>query len=68
MKIRLPHPVVLLGLLLAVAGPLLAADAKLMITMMPKAKGNAYFISVKAGADKAAKELSSLGFTESTQH
>jgi ABC-type sugar transport system substrate-binding protein len=37
--------------------PALAADAKLMITMMPKAKGNAYFISCKAGADKAAKEL-----------
>ncbi len=34
-----------------------AADGKLMITMMPKAKGNAYFISCKAGADKAAKEL-----------
>jgi ABC-type sugar transport system substrate-binding protein len=28
-----------------------------MITMMPKAKGNAYFISCKVGADKAAKEL-----------
>jgi ABC-type sugar transport system substrate-binding protein len=25
--------------------------------MMPKAKGNAYFLSCKAGADKAAKEL-----------
>jgi ABC-type sugar transport system substrate-binding protein len=25
--------------------------------MLPKSKGNAYFISVKAGADKAAKEL-----------
>jgi len=25
--------------------------------MMPKAKGNAYFLSVKAGADKAAQEL-----------
>lgn len=34
-----------------------AADAKLMIGMLPKAKGNAYFISCKAGADKAAKEL-----------
>lgn len=37
--------------------PVIAADAKLMITMMPKAKGNAYFITCKAGADKAAKEL-----------
>ena len=34
-----------------------AADGKLMIAMMPKAKGNAYFISCKNGADKAAKEL-----------
>ena len=41
---------------LGVAG-LTAADGKLMVTMMPKAKGNAYFISCKAGADKAAREL-----------
>ena len=34
-----------------------AADAKLVVAMMPKAKGNAYFLSCKAGADKAAKEL-----------
>ena len=34
-----------------------AAESKLMIAMMPKAKGNAYFVSCKAGADKAAKEL-----------
>jgi ABC-type sugar transport system substrate-binding protein len=50
-----------LGLITAlfssVAAVLPAADSRLMITMMPKAKGNAYFISVKAGADKAAKEL-----------
>jgi rhamnose transport system substrate-binding protein len=41
----------------AVAAVLSAADAKLMIALMPKAKGNAYFLSVKAGAEKAAKEL-----------
>ncbi len=41
----------------AVAAMLSAADAKLMIALMPKAKGNAYFLSVKAGAEKAAKEL-----------
>jgi rhamnose ABC transporter rhamnose-binding protein len=41
----------------AVAAVLTAADAKLMIALMPKAKGNAYFLSVKAGAEKAAKEL-----------
>ena len=30
---------------------------KLSIALMPKSKGNAYFISCKQGADKAAKEL-----------
>lgn len=30
---------------------------KVVIAMLPKSKGNAYFISCKAGADKAAKEL-----------
>jgi ABC-type sugar transport system substrate-binding protein len=34
-----------------------ASDSKLVIAMLPKAKGNAYFLSCKAGADKAAKEL-----------
>ncbi|HEX4343436.1 MAG TPA: autoinducer 2 ABC transporter substrate-binding protein, partial [Verrucomicrobiae bacterium] len=34
-----------------------AADSKIVIAMLPKAKGNAYFLSCKAGADKAAKEL-----------
>ena len=37
--------------------PATAADSKLIVAMLPKSKGNAYFISVKAGADKAAKEL-----------
>jgi ABC-type sugar transport system substrate-binding protein len=37
--------------------PATAADSKLVVAMLPKSKGNAYFISVKAGADKAAKEL-----------
>ncbi|HEY5551956.1 MAG TPA: substrate-binding domain-containing protein [Opitutaceae bacterium] len=44
-------------LLPGLAASLVAADAKLMIAMMPKAKGNAYFLSCKAGADKAAREL-----------
>jgi rhamnose transport system substrate-binding protein len=48
---------VLAALFTAVAASLTAADAKLMIALMPKAKGNAYFLSVKAGAEKAAKEL-----------
>ncbi len=30
---------------------------KVTIALMPKSKGNAYFISCKNGADKAAKEL-----------
>ena len=30
---------------------------KLTVALMPKSKGNAYFISCKKGADKAAKEL-----------
>jgi ABC-type sugar transport system substrate-binding protein len=33
------------------------AKKKLTIALMPKSKGNAYFISCKQGADKAAKEL-----------
>jgi ABC-type sugar transport system substrate-binding protein len=48
---------VLAALFSAVAAVLTAADAKLMIALMPKAKGNAYFLSVRAGAEKAAKEL-----------
>ncbi|MEO6993339.1 MAG: substrate-binding domain-containing protein, partial [Lacunisphaera sp.] len=43
--------------LLASLTSVFAADSKLIITMMPKAKGNAYFISCKEGAEKAAKEL-----------
>jgi len=53
----LPRPCVVLCLLLTGLLTAGAADSKLVITMMPKAKGNAYFISCKAGADKAAKEL-----------
>jgi ABC-type sugar transport system substrate-binding protein len=51
------HLAFLLGVLLAGTTLASAADQRLMIAMMPKAKGNAYFLSVKAGADKAAKEL-----------
>ena len=43
--------------LLASLTSVFAADSKLIVTMMPKAKGNAYFISCKIGAEKAAKEL-----------
>jgi rhamnose transport system substrate-binding protein len=49
---------VLTALVLALAAPTHAAPAqKIIIAMLPKAKGNAYFLSCKAGADKAAKEL-----------
>lgn len=34
-----------------------AADSDVMIAFLPKSKGNAYFISCKAGAEKAAREL-----------
>lgn len=49
----------LLFLLLALAAGLSgrAEDNRLLIALMPKAKGNAYFLSCKAGADRAAAEL-----------
>ena len=34
-----------------------AAGHKPVIAMMPKAKGDPYFVSCKQGADEAAKEL-----------
>jgi len=34
-----------------------AGGKKITVALMPKSKGNAYFISCKAGADEAAKEL-----------
>ena len=46
------------GLLLAgTLGASAAASSKLVVAFLPKSKGNAYFISCKAGAEKAAKEL-----------
>jgi ABC-type sugar transport system substrate-binding protein len=55
------HPILrrltIAALLVGATTSLFGADAKLMVAMMPKAKGNAYFLSCKAGADKAAKEL-----------
>ena len=47
----------LLLLALLPAAPVFAADSRLMIALMPKAKGNAYFLSCKTGADRAAREL-----------
>ena len=57
MKSITPHLFLVFSLLFGGLTSLFAADAKLMVAMMPKAKGNAYFLSCKAGADKAAKEL-----------
>ena len=48
----------LIAVAVALSVTLDAAPAqKLAIAMLPKSKGNAYFLSCKAGADKAAKEL-----------
>ena len=41
----------------AAAAPGSGGGRKLTIALMPKSKGNAYFISCKQGADQAAKEL-----------
>ena len=58
MKSFLPRLALAASLLLAAFAPAAtAADSKLVVAMLPKSKGNAYFISCKAGADKAAKEL-----------
>src|SRR5450432_2319327 len=57
MKFLLFRLALVAGLLSLSFAGLSAADGKLMIALMPKAKGNAYFISVKNGADKAAQEL-----------
>ncbi len=46
-----------LSLLLPAASESMAASKKTTIAMMPKSKGNAYFISCKKGAEAAAKEL-----------
>jgi rhamnose transport system substrate-binding protein len=45
------------GILFAGVTTTFAADSKLIVALLPKSKGNAYFISCKAGAEKAAKEL-----------
>lgn len=57
MKSFLARPGALLALFLASLTAVTAADSKLILAMLPKAKGNAYFLSAKGGADKAAKEL-----------
>ena len=46
-------------LLLCVAASLgwSAPDSKLMVALLPKSKGNAYFISCKAGSERAARDL-----------
>ncbi len=46
-----------LSLIVVAAPKSAAADKPLTIAMMPKSKGNAYFISCRKGAEQAAKEL-----------
>jgi len=57
MKFLPARPGALAVLFLACLAAATAADSKLVLAMLPKAKGNAYFLSCKAGADQAAKEL-----------
>lgn len=57
MKARSRSRLVLALLAAALLVPVATAQSKLMIALMPKAKGNAYFLSCKKGADRAAKEL-----------
>jgi rhamnose transport system substrate-binding protein len=57
MKTRLLRLLLTASVLFASVGATFAADSKLVVAMLPKAKGNAYFISCKAGAEKAAREL-----------
>lgn len=55
MNIRFAAALVLV--LVATGSVVSAAGEKLMIALLPKSKGNAYFLSCKAGAEKAASEL-----------
>jgi rhamnose transport system substrate-binding protein len=48
---------VLAGAVPAARAAAAPANQKLTIALLPKSKGNAYFVSVKAGAENAAKEL-----------
>ena len=57
MKKNLLHLCTAGAVLLASLVTATAADSKLVVAMLPKSKGNAYFISCKVGADKAATEL-----------
>jgi rhamnose transport system permease protein len=41
----------------AQTNPTTGAGSKAVVALMPKAKGDPYFVSCKAGADEAAKEL-----------
>ncbi|MBI4626926.1 MAG: substrate-binding domain-containing protein [Verrucomicrobia bacterium] len=57
MKSLLLRLCVAAGILFAGLTTAFAADSKLIVALLPKSKGNAYFISCKAGAERAAKEL-----------
>jgi rhamnose transport system substrate-binding protein len=57
MKSLLRCTLLLATALALVSNGFAAASSKMVVAFLPKAKGNAYFISCKAGADKAAREL-----------
>lgn len=47
----------LVAIALLFTSALNAAESQLIVAMLPKSKGNAYFVSCKAGADRAARDL-----------
>lgn len=55
----MPRRFVASCLLLSLAASLgwSAPDGKLLVALLPKSKGNAYFISCKAGSERAARDL-----------
>jgi rhamnose transport system substrate-binding protein len=57
MNSRLLRLTLAAGLILSSVVSAFAADSKLMFAMLPKQKGTPYFLSCKAGAERAAQEL-----------
>lgn len=57
MKSPLLRMVLCAAIMAPAIAPLHAAQQRLMIALMPKSKGNAYFLSCRDGAERAAREL-----------
>src|SRR5205814_6131696 len=57
MKYQRSIPFLLFALGFFLAGCNQSGGKQITVAMMPKSKGNAYFISCKKGAEEAAKEL-----------